>query len=106
MGYATADQVKSAADGPGAVFLDVRNAAEVKEAWLASRPFLHVSCTLDDCSELMARADELLPDKNAPVIVFCRSGRRAGKAKESLEQLGYTKVLNAGGLDDLLGKLE
>lgn len=42
----------------------------------------------------------------APVIVFCRSGRRAGKAKETLEQLGYTKVLNAGGLEDLMSKLE
>ncbi len=42
----------------------------------------------------------------APVIVFCRSGRRAGKAKETLEQLGYTRVLNAGGLDDLLVKLK
>ncbi len=37
----------------------------------------------------------------APVIVFCRSGRRAGKAKEMLEQKGYTNVLNAGGLTDL-----
>jgi len=43
---------------------------------------------------------------SAPVIVFCRSGRRAGKAKETLEQLGYTKVLNAGGLEDLVSKLE
>jgi phage shock protein E len=37
----------------------------------------------------------------APVIVFCRSGRRAGKAKEMLEAKGYTKVLNAGGLTGL-----
>ena len=37
----------------------------------------------------------------APVIVFCRSGRRAAKAKEVLEQKGYKKVLNAGGLKDL-----
>jgi rhodanese-related sulfurtransferase len=42
----------------------------------------------------------------APVIVFCMSGRRAGKAKETLEALGYTKVLNAGGLNDLLNKLK
>ncbi len=42
----------------------------------------------------------------APVILFCASGRRAGKAKETLDQLGYTTVLNAGGLRDLLSKLE
>ena len=180
--HSTAEQLKSAAVAPGALFLDVRNDAEVKESPLTSRPYLHVSCMPDDCSELTARADELLPDKNgtydttsyvmtffrsvrpsgedwfffksrynmisffrsfrpsgedvlvllritpsfaycccffplspmqlllyltsAPVIVFCRSGRRAGKAKETLEQLGYTKVLNAGGLEDLVSKLE
>ncbi len=37
----------------------------------------------------------------APVIIFCRSGRRAGKAKEVLEQKGYERVLNAGGVKDL-----
>ena len=37
----------------------------------------------------------------APVVIFCGSGRRAGKAKEVLEQKGYTNVLNAGGLKDL-----
>jgi phage shock protein E len=43
----------------------------------------------------------VVTNQTAPVIVFCRSGRRAGKAKEVLEQMGYTKVLNAGGLNDL-----
>mmetsp|Transcript_31537 Transcript_31537/g.66334 ORF Transcript_31537/g.66334 Transcript_31537/m.66334 type:complete len:105 (-) Transcript_31537:201-515(-) len=96
----TPNQVKAAADVPGAVFLDVRTDAEVKEAQL-SRPFHHARCSLDDCSELMAKADQLMPEKNAPVIIFCRSGRRAVKAKEVLEQKGYTRVLNAGGLKDL-----
>jgi hypothetical protein len=65
----TVDQVKSAADAPGALFLDVRNDAEVEESRLTSRPYLHVSCTPDDCSELTARADELLPDKNGGYII-------------------------------------
>lgn len=38
---------------------------------------------------------------SAPVILFCRSGRRAWKAKEVLEEKGYTKILNAGGLKDM-----
>ena len=65
--YSTAEQLKSAAVAPGALFLDVRNNAEVKESPLTSRPYLHVSCMPDDCSELTARADELLPDKNGTV---------------------------------------
>lgn len=99
--YSTPDQVKAAAEEPGAVFLDVRTHSELKESSLTSRPFHHAVCSLDDCSELMAKAEELMSDKNAPVIVFCRSGRRAGKAKEVLEQKGYTRVVNAGGLSDL-----
>lgn len=95
------DEVKAAAAEPGAVFLDVRREDELKEARLTSKPFVHAMCSLDDCSELMAKAEQLMPDKNAPVIIFCRSGRRAVKAQEVLEQKGYVKVLNAGGLNDL-----
>jgi rhodanese-related sulfurtransferase len=41
----------------------------------------------------------------APVIIFCRSGRRAVSAKATLEQKGYTNVINAGGLTDLINAL-
>jgi phage shock protein E len=40
----------------------------------------------------------LIPD---PIIVFCRSGRRAAAAKAKLEMMGYEHVFNAGGLSDL-----
>ncbi|MFC1671011.1 rhodanese-like domain-containing protein [Spirochaetota bacterium] len=40
-------------------------------------------------------------DKDKPVIVYCHSGRRSGFAKKILEDNGYTKVYNAGGLSDL-----
>jgi len=36
-----------------------------------------------------------------PIIVFCRSGRRAVPAQIKLQSLGYQNVYNAGGLDDL-----
>lgn len=60
----TAEEVKSAANATGAIFLDVRNDGEVMASKLTSRPFVHVSCTPTDCSELMARADALLPNKD------------------------------------------
>lgn len=66
--YSTPDQVNAAADEPGAVFLDVRTGAELKEAQLTSRPFHHITCSLDDCSELMARAEELMRDKNGTLF--------------------------------------
>jgi len=97
----TPEEVMAAEQEPGAVFLDVRGEDEVKAESLQSRPYKHAKCSLDDCSELMSKAETLMSDKNAPVIIFCRSGRRAGKAKEVLEQKGYKKVLNAGGVKDM-----
>lgn len=105
MSYCTADEVQAAANTPGVTFLDARTEAEVEESSLSSKPFHNISCLGGDCTELLAKATVLMPDKNAPVIVFCRSGGRASYAKKALGDMGYTNVLNAGGLDDLMKKL-
>jgi rhodanese-related sulfurtransferase len=36
-------------------------------------------------------------DKSTLLITHCRGGGRGGKAKDSLQALGYTNVLNGGG---------
>lgn len=101
MATATPDEIRTAAEQPGAVILDVRTKDEIDKAPFTKKPYKHATCSLDDTSELLEKADELMPDKNAPVVIFCRSGRRAGKAKELLEERGYKTVLNAGGLGDI-----
>eukprot|EP00956_Cyclotella_meneghiniana_P009004 scaffold12338_cov57-Cyclotella_meneghiniana.AAC.2 len=101
MASTTPIEIKTAIDQPGAVILDVRTKDEIDAAPFTKKPYKHATCSLDDCSELLERADELMPDKNAPVVIFCRSGRRAGKAKTILEERGYKTVLNAGGLGDI-----
>lgn len=45
--------------------------------------------------EIPSRASELELDKDDLVVVYCRSGNRAAKAKASLEKLGFTNVINA-----------
>ncbi|MBI1371723.1 MAG: hypothetical protein GC159_03040 [Phycisphaera sp.] len=45
-------------------------------------------------------------DKDKPIFLHCRSGGRAGKAKATLEAMGYTHVTNLGGLDDARKYLE
>lgn len=39
-------------------------------------------------------------DKNAKIIVYCRSGNRSKTAKELLEKLGYTNVYDMGGINN------
>lgn len=40
------------------------------------------------------------PDKTTPIILYCRSGNRAGIAKRVLNDMGYENVVNLGGLQE------
>lgn len=39
-----------------------------------------------------------LPDKNAIILVYCRSGRRSRDAANKLVKMGYTNVYDFGGI--------
>jgi rhodanese-related sulfurtransferase len=43
-------------------------------------------------------AAELLPDRTAPLLVYCRSGSRSQQAAQRLLALGYTRVYDLGSL--------
>ncbi|WP_137817769.1 rhodanese-like domain-containing protein [Pseudomonas sp. 2FG] len=43
----------------------------------------------------------LAPDKDTPIVLYCRSGRRSSIAQDELSTLGYTHVINAGGYQEL-----
>jgi rhodanese-related sulfurtransferase len=38
--------------------------------------------------------------KDRPIVVYCTKGVRAGKAKEILQQAGFTRITNLGGISD------
>jgi rhodanese-related sulfurtransferase len=50
--------------------------------------------------EISEQAEEKLKDKDATILVYCRSGRRSAMAAEVLSELGYTKVYDFGGILD------
>lgn len=50
--------------------------------------------------ELAKRAEKELPDKNALILVYCRSGNRSRQAANILLKLGYTNVKDFGGIID------
>jgi rhodanese-related sulfurtransferase len=74
-----------------AILLDVRTLEEWNEGHATGA--LHIP--IDD---LLAGREEGL-DKSIPVYTYCRSGGRAGRAKDFLVEQGYQAV-NAGGLED------
>jgi phage shock protein E len=101
--FASPQDVKGALANPKTTVLDVRRVDEILDSGFlkTDRQWVHAQCTLTECPLLNVAAESLIPDKNAPVVIYCASGKRAGKAKEVLESLGYANVLNAGGLGDL-----
>ena len=50
--------------------------------------------------EISERAEKELPDKDALILVYCRSGRRSKIASEELVKLGYNNVKEFGGIID------
>ncbi len=47
-----------------------------------------------------------LPDKNQTIYVYCRSGNRSKQAAQKLAGLGYTNIVEFGGIIDYSGELE
>ena len=46
-----------------------------------------------------------LPDKDQLIMVYCRSGRRSKEAAEKLVKLGYTNIVEFGGILDWKGEI-
>lgn len=46
-----------------------------------------------------------LPDKDRMLLVYCRSGRRSKEAAEKLANMGYTQVLEFGGIMTWTGEI-
>ncbi len=77
----------------GALIVDVRSAEEVAEGMYPGAQHIPV----DQVEKRMAEFGA----KDKPIVLYCKSGRRAGLAMETLKSKGYTNVTNAGGLSDM-----
>ncbi len=90
----TAQEAKALMDSEtGYCILDVRTAEEYAEGHIPGAVLLPYD-------EIEARAEEVLPDNNQMLLVYCRSGRRSKIAAESLVALGYTDIREFGGIID------
>lgn len=75
------------------VWLDVRTDAEYAEDHIEGSE--HIPHDV-----IGARIAELGLAKDAEIRVYCRSGKRAGIALATLQELGYSNVENVGGITD------
>ena len=50
-------------------------------------------------TDIKSMAAEVLPDKNALILVYCRAGRRSAIAARELISMGYTNVYDFGGIN-------
>ena len=90
----TPEEAKKIMDSEeGYIILDVREQDEYDERHIPG-------AILIPYTEIENRAEAMLPDKNAQILVYCRSGRRSKIASESLTKLGYTNVKEFGGIND------
>ena len=96
----TAEEAKKIMDsGEEHIILDTREQDEFDEGHIPG-------AILIPYTEIENKAEEMIPDKNAQILVYCRSGRRSKIASESLAKLGYTNVKEFGGIIDWSWELE
>lgn len=75
------------------ILLDVRTLEEYKEQHIENSILLPFD-------EIQYDADDVLPEKEATILIYCRSGRRSAIAALELIDMGYQNVYDFGGILD------
>ena len=84
-------------EASGYVILDVRTSEEFAEK--------HIPNAINIPNETIGTADiPELPDKDQLILVYCRSGNRSKQASEKLADMGYTNVVEFGGINSWPGE--
>ena len=82
----------------GYIILDVRTPEEFADK--------HIPGAVNIPNETIS-TEEIpeLPDKDQLILVYCRSGNRSKQASEKLAALGYTNIVEFGGINDWPGEI-
>ena len=90
----TAEEAKQIIDTEECyIILDVRTQEEYDQGHIPG-------AILIPDTEIKAKAENVLTDKEQMILVYCRSGRRSKLAAETLVELGYTNIKEFGGIID------
>ena len=92
------EAVNMMAQETGYIILDVRRPDEFAAG--------HIPNAINVPNETIGTAEiPELPDKDQLIMVYCRSGRRSKEASEKLVKLGYTNIVEFGGILDWKGEI-
>lgn len=79
------------------IILDVRRPDEFAEK--------HIPDAINIPNEIIGTEEiKELPNKKQLILVYCRSGNRSKQASEKLVKLGYTNIVEFGGIIDWTGE--
>lgn len=92
-----AQAVEMMAQESNYLILDVRTTEEFAQG--------HIPGAINIPNETISDTEpSLLPDKAQLILVYCRSGNRSKQASEKLAALGYTNIVEFGGINDWPGE--
>ena len=96
----TMEEAKTIFEVPGDyVIVDVRTVEEFSEG--------HIPGAINIANETITDEEpKELPDKNQTIYVYCRSGNRSKQASAKLAAMGYSNIIECGGILDWTGELE
>jgi molybdopterin/thiamine biosynthesis adenylyltransferase/rhodanese-related sulfurtransferase len=84
------DAAERLSSEPRPVLIDVRERDEYEQGFIPGA--VHIAR-----GNLESRVEANVPDRNAPVIIYCESGNRSAYAAKTLTELGYTDVVSMAG---------
>ena len=87
----TAEEAKNMMDSQTVIILDVRTQEEFDSGYIKDAVRLEMA-------DFESQAATVLPDKDAVILVYCRTGNRSATASRMLIAMGYTKVFDFGGI--------
>ncbi len=89
----TAEEAKSMMEEGDVTVVDVRTAEEYAQGHVPDA----INIPNEDIGE---ESPEALPQKDAILLIYCRSGRRSAQAAKKLAALGYENIYDFGGIID------
>ena len=95
-----AEGIEIAKKNPDAIIVDVRRNDEYKAGHIPGAVLLTMETITAET------AAKVLPYKEQLILIYCRSGRRSKIAAQTLLDLGYTNLIEFGGIMDYKGEIE